>query len=304
MLKVELDIFSGRENPTWILDEDESREILTQIADNRGVVDTQDSGFDGLGYRGLVLEVSDDTLSEDFGLPTEFKIAGGAGDFSKGMAIAKQLVEGHREDLKKVVFEGDFISEVLQEMEAFESLRAKISEGSIETTEDGAREKGEGGDDEEAAPRICCRIERGRFNPGFWNNDANVRRNNNCYNYGRNWRTNTFAQPGRASGDYPNPMQCGEVSQAALHDGAHRRYDCFPDTERPRWVMALVVGPGWDYHWYRWQCEGFWGHKPGGTAAKNTDNSGRVIWNPQTCDRGRYTDFCGYFYACRSMRIR
>jgi hypothetical protein len=48
----------------------------------------------------------------------------------------------------------------------------------------------------------------------------------------------------------------------------------------------------------------FWSHKPGGTAARNTDNSGRVITNPETCNRGPYTQFCGYFYTCRSQLIR
>src|SRR5690606_5055184 len=45
-----------------------------------------------------------------------------------------------------------------------------------------------------------CQYEESRFNPTFWNANNHVRYNNNCYNYGRNWKTNTFAQPGRASG--------------------------------------------------------------------------------------------------------
>jgi hypothetical protein len=59
-----------------------------------------------------------------------------------------------------------------------------------------------------------------------------------------------------------------------------------------------------DFHWYRKQKEGFWGHKPGATAARNVDNSNHVILNPQTCDRGPYTIFCEYFYTCRSQRIK
>jgi hypothetical protein len=67
--------------------------------------------------------------------------------------------------------------------------------------------------------------------------------------------------------------------------------------------MALVIDPGWDYHWYRHQRGGFWGHKPGGTAARNLDNSNVLIVNPETCNRGGYTDFCGYFYAGLSVVI-
>jgi len=93
------------------------------------------------------------------------------------------------------------------------------------------------------------------------------------------------------------------VTSAALSDGAHVRYDCFPDSESPRWLMALVVRPGIDYHWYRKHRDGFWGHKMASSPARNTDDSGVVILDPASCDRGPYTDFCGYLYACRSMHI-
>jgi hypothetical protein len=129
----------------------------------------------------------------------------------------------------------------------------------------------------------------------------------NCYNYASNKRTDTFAQPGRGCGNIYKAITCAEMMRASLCDGLHRRLDCFPDSEKPRYLVALVVAPGpgfIDFHWYRKQKEGFWGHKPGGTAARNTDNSGRVITNPETCDRGPYTQFCGYFYTCRSQRIR
>ena len=67
--------------------------------------------------------------------------------------------------------------------------------------------------------------------------------------------------------------------------------------------MALVIAPGQDYHWYRHQSGNFCGHKPGSTAARNTDNSGALVLNPETCNRGPYTNFCGYFYAGKSVKI-
>jgi hypothetical protein len=148
---------------------------------------------------------------------------------------------------------------------------------------------------------ITCWIELGTFNPGFWNDPAHIWRNN-CYNYASNRRTDTFAQPGRATGHQATVMACADVTAAALSDGLHHRFDCFPDSERPRWLMALVVAPGYDYHWYRKQKEGFWGHKPGSTAARNVDNNGAIVWNPETAARLPYTNFCGYFYACRSQK--
>ena len=58
------------------------------------------------------------------------------------------------------------------------------------------------------------------FNPGPWNAPARVQLNN-CYNYGTNQQTDTFAQPGRASGHPLNPIGYTdqEVQQAAESDG-------------------------------------------------------------------------------------
>ena len=76
-----------------------------------------------------------------------------------------------------------------------------------------------------------------------------------------------------------------------------------PQSEFPRRLMALVIAPGYDYHWYRHQRGGFWGHKPGSTAARNVDSNGVLITDPQTCARGPYTNFCDFFYAGKSVVI-
>ena len=101
-------------------------------------------------------------------------------------------------------------------------------------------------------------------------------------------------------------ITCAEVTRGALCDGLHKRFNCFPATQKPRYLVAMVVAPGpgfIDYHWYRKQKEGFWGHKPGSTAARNVDNSKHVVLDPVTCDRGPYTLFCGFFYTCASTKI-
>ena len=98
-------------------------------------------------------------------------------------------------------------------------------------------------------------------------------------------------------------MACNTVTTAAMADGLVKRCKCLHSSGTRAGFMALVIDPGVDYHWYRHQRGGFWGHKPGQTAARNTDNSSVVIANPETCDRGGYTDFCGYFYAGVSVVI-
>ena len=156
----------------------------------------------------------------------------------------------------------------------------------------------------QATPSTLCMVESAEFNSDFWNDDEKIRLHNNCYNYASNWVTNTFAQPGKGAGRAIKNLTCPDVADAALADGMHRQGDCFPDSERPRWFTALVIAPGVDYHWYRHQSERFWGHKLSSNDATNVDNSGNVIHDPETADRGPYTDFCGYFYGGKTQRSR
>ena len=67
-------------------------------------------------------------------------------------------------------------------------------------------------------------------------------------------------------------------------------------------TIAMVIWPDQDYHFYRLVSGGpnwYWEHKPGETRVIWWDNSGQNLadgLNPQNCNRGSYTDFCGYFY--------
>jgi hypothetical protein len=94
----------------------------------------------------------------------------------------------------------------------------------------------------------------------------------------------------------PRVLKPIEISGGGYENDTGRRLDCFPGSEKPRPLvpgrrprirLPLVSDP--------LQGRGLWRHKPDQTAARNTDNSNRVIVNPETCDRGRYTHFCGYF---------
>jgi len=136
------------------------------------------------------------------------------------------------------------------------------------------------------------------YNPEKWNDGGYIQYNNNCYNYANDERTDTFAQPGRASGCYPWSLNCPNVYDAAECDGlvgiSSGTDPCPGDMHR----VYLVTAPGWDYHWYREDTDGMWSHKPGGTPATNRDGSGQLIPNPEYADIGMYTDRCGYMCAC------
>lgn len=309
MLQVTLDIFSGRPNPSWSLDPTEAEAILKEIAHHRGVVTAVDSGYQGLGYRGIILETLADDIPTRYGLPPIFEIANGASLYeSKALEIAERLIRGMpNADLRArgsdqaVDFDETLQRQLLDHLGSFPRIDTP-------SELDSAHAGGTAGMAvEPRAADATCSIEAAPYKPDFWNDPDHLKLNN-CYNYAVNIRTDTFAQPGRATGQYPYLKLCPQLTEAVLSDGNHRRFDCFPDTEKPRYIMALVLCPIIDYHWYRKHREGFWGHKPGIKRVRNVDNSGQVIYNPETCDRTSgwppYTEFCGYFYRPKSVKVK
>ena len=138
------------------------------------------------------------------------------------------------------------------------------------------------------------------YNPEKWNDGGSIQSSNNCYNYANDEITMTFAQPGRAHGCYPYSLaNCDGVYAGAQCDGliplASGDDPCPDNMHR----VYLVVAPGYDYHWYRQDIpDGRWSHKPGGTQATDRDNSGQLIYSPETADTGYYTLHCGYMCAC------
>lgn len=304
MLHVQVDMFSGRPDPEWIItDEDTSEGLLASVVEAKGAAARPGTGYLGLGFREIRITRLSDDQPRRRGGPRDFALASvAAEDFQASGQLALRVLESMPIDsdiqllshaltpltreLRDLIFER--VQRFLTDPPKVSKFKTPPSNPLRSTIRDTKCRR--------------CEYEVSQFNPGFWNTPAAQPRNN-CYNYARNWRTDTFAQPGRAHGAMTGTMACANVSTAAMADGIVKRCNCLPISEWPRRLMALVIDPGWDYHWYRHQRGGFWGHKPGGTAARNTDNSGVVIANPETCNRGGYTDFCGYFYAGRSVVI-
>ncbi|HAU29663.1 MAG TPA: hypothetical protein DCW68_06100 [Rhodospirillaceae bacterium] len=63
----------------------------------------------------------------------------------------------------------------------------------------------------------------------------------------------------------------------------------WPGTSRETEVLSV--------HWYRQDADGFWSHKPGKNPPTREDGAGMTIRDPRNCDRGRFTQFHGYFYV-------
>jgi hypothetical protein len=132
------------------------------------------------------------------------------------------------------------------------------------------------------------------WEPSWWNDGWHIQGTNNCYNYGTNYRSDTYAQPGLANGAMYSSITCAEVLAGAVADALINAPKANNKCPKEGHLVALVVGPGWDFHWYRKGRNGRWTHKPGGGQATNVDNSGNVITDPRTADRGNYTDFCTF----------
>ncbi|MBM2618549.1 hypothetical protein JIG36_23620 [Actinoplanes sp. LDG1-06] len=296
MFRITVDVYSGRPNPVIeISNDDEIRSTLRQLSANRSLATAEPPAEGGLGLRGFQLEIMDDELARRYDLAGSLYIPAGA-------ATAE-----FTERLTSLAMSGNALAVPgFEEQTTFDEGLRDYLLGQLERSSSGTVQEGSDKQEPATADAVCY-YDFYAFNPGFWNDNSTTLWNNNCYNYASNWRTNTFAQPGRGCGNVWKAITAAEVTRAALCDGMHRRYDCFPDTEKPRNLVALVIAPGpafIDYHWYRYHQGGFWGHKPGGTAARNVDNSNQTITNPETADRGPYTIFAGYFYGCDSQRRR
>lgn len=275
---VMLNVYSGRPNPVWEVDDGFAQEVLSEA----NTSERQD-GDARLGYRGFVIldgpsstKEFDAILNED---QSDYAVAA---RIASDTGVEQRLLETGREAnaIDSELF--DYVSGAIGDEALFEEKGAEMESITCPPCGGGA------------APS---------YDPGYWNNDPARLRNNNCYNYANNRATNTFAQPGRASGSMAGAMTCSQVQPAAQRDGL-TAVSTFAQSRPGVWYVALVVWPLRDYHWYRQDNNGCWSHKPGQTQARNTDNGGNRISDPRTCNRGPYTEFCSYMLTRPGINIR
>lgn len=281
-LRITIDLFSGRPNPTIELDDAQlpkrmTRSEVRKLASAAVRDDTQSSI---LGYRGIILEETN-PQSNAFG---RHRIAEDSG------AIAELL--GHKGQTPLA----DFILSMKRTAENRQLRRALSAFREFA----GEHERHRHGKHRPAAACKCAPL----YEPAWWNDAGQHQWNNNCYNYSTNYRTDTFAQPGQAAGQQYTTLDCPAVHAAALADDL---LDTPLKNKCPKegHLVALVIAPGFDYHWYRKGRNGLWTHKPGGTPVTNLDNSGNIITDPRTADRGPYTVFCHFMVVMHGhIKIR
>ena len=88
-----------------------------------------------------------------------------------------------------------------------------------------------------------------KYNPDRWNKIEVILRYNNCYNYANQKITNSFAQPGYASGYYPYSITPKDVIKACESDGLVKMdvdpSDPCPEAPpQPNCLIALLVDTG------------------------------------------------------------
>lgn len=123
---------------------------------------------------------------------------------------------------------------------------------------------------------------------------------NNCYNYGNDILTNTFAQPGMGSGEKWTANTCDKIREAAVRDGLvyiENTAGQPPPSQQPDTghIVSMHIWPETNFHWVRMDKNLTFSHKPGGTPVKNVDNNGNIITDPSKADFAPWTVHCGYF---------
>lgn len=327
MIEIELDIFSGRENPKWILSQQEERELVDRLrAEPEQLSDVAGPEQFSLGYRGLLVR----NIKTDDGpwnraiatgapaLPDEFRVGvrqPGGGSVSEWLLATSEQPRKHSgvtDELREVVAQG--IAQVESVQEAATPARTGETRTTEVTGEPGPGDRfpvisGEGAHTPggvaadttiEGAVWWACPSNYFTANADVFNRPENVGRNN-CYCFASNHLAGVrYALPGRRGGQPATSITCGGVTQGLYADGW--RDGC----QQNGLTIVLVIWPNVDYHFYRLVTGGpywWWGHKPGGTPAKYTDDCGHAIYQyqgqgyaPNNICRGPYTDFCGYFY--------
>ncbi len=293
--RVTLHVYSGIPDPTWTVPREKAMELarIISTAATKGLKSMPVN--DGLGYGGISVQGLPGTVSK--GLVHFFDNAVNIdGLEAKGLDMPAGEVE-------KWLLQtaGDAVDGELKQFVQEEVLRPK---NAPRIQDPGTDEQGPGPDLELKAFHLSAP----QYNPGKWNSNRYICARNNCYNYGNDRMTNTFAQPGRSCGHLSRrPFTCVTVTRAALCDGLEQlNPNMVPReaelAEKARefggsggHVLALVVW-GRDFHWYRRDSNGTWSHKPGSTRARDIDNSGRKIYDVRRADHGPYR-FCGFFLS-------
>lgn len=214
-------VFSGREDPEWtvVSSNPNYNQIQTRVAAaiERGDAFLPDDLPARLGYKGILVQ----PVLQKKGIVGQAKA-------QKRLFVGPKTVQ-----LQLLLFQ------TMPKSIFPENVRKRISEII-----------GNGTVTAERSPKTTKRAAP-RYRIAPWTSE-NTRRLNNCYNYANNRITDTFAQPGRGSGNIflNNGFTANSVLNAAVNDGLQLYPAILPGAPAPgipagpRHLVALVFWPG------------------------------------------------------------
>lgn len=296
-VKLILNIFSGRPNPEMVLDDKSAKSLFDRLSFGalRKQTDKTPPYPSVLGYRGLI--IAQDTKRLSTVLPPVLHYAHDAvftdGKVAKADAGLESFLFENFKKLKGTDGLPDFRTTTQNLLQEYLDKRKIFSENYFRNINEFT--------DDILMPRkpVCPCAPPADL--AAWNTDYSVTGYNNCYNYGTNYRTDTYGQPGQAAGQKWNDLSgcnvpAGNISakMGAVADGLIDKPNQDNKCISPGHLVALVNYPNHDYHWYRKGSNGKWSHKMASSPATILDNSGNTISDPRTADRGNYTGFCTF----------
>ena len=137
------------------------------------------------------------------------------------------------------------------------------------------------------------------YNPNYWNNNKNIKNNNNCYSYSVNNKNHKFGKPqpgyfARFNHIQNNQYKCAYFFKRILNDIPSVYLTSFKQKCKNGFTKAFFAIDSnkneHDYHFYRQDKNKLWSHKPGTTNVINYDADYKIIKNPYTANRN-YTAY-------------
>ncbi len=146
------------------------------------------------------------------------------------------------------------------------------------------------------------------YNPNYWNNNKNIKNNNNCYSYSVNNKNHKFGKPqpgyfARFNHIQNNQYKCAYFFKRILNDIPSVYLTSFKQKCKKGFTKAFFAIDSnkneHDYHFYRQDTNQLWSHKPGTTNVINYDADYKIIKNPYTANRNysayNYDKPCFFF---------
>ena len=231
-------IYSGLPDPVWTIgSQNEKFQQIKELLDNaraKGNIFGYKNIPPLLGFRGFLVQQSG-AHGEELILGKE------TGDLQK-LLLDTMPKESIKDNLRQKILQAIDLGAVSPKVpDATQDSLAPVS-SQVPSKED----KGGVGVIQHYAPK---------YNPDRWNKIQVILQNNNCYNYANQKITNSFAQPGYASGykPYPYPMTPGNVIKACESDGLVKMdvdpsAPCPKAPPQPNCLIALFVAESKSAH--------------------------------------------------------